>query len=893
MEKRGDPAPLRPGGLSELVEAFATPVLAATVDGRISLVNGAALALLGYEASTLLDTPLASVLPDAGAVVGTASLFARHSSGTLLPVTATAFVIEEATGKHRVLSLALADSVLAPDRRAAARRAAAESTVAQQEAIVVTSIDPITGRPDSIRYLSPGYTSLTGIAASDLLGRQASALAADYPGHPLLDHECWGNLPATVEFPVVCRGRRVRWVEARVMPMPGPMEPPEAVWILRDITDRRETEAQLRRSEHLLQGILEAELHDVVSGDSRVVFDQLLRVLLRVTDSEYGFIGEIIDDEGAPFLKVHAWTNIAWNDETRALYAASEANGVEFRNLYTLFGHVIRTHQPVIANDPYNDERRGGLPAGHPPLNKFLGLPFSHKGKIIGMVGVANRPSGYDQPLVDFLAPLLATCAQLIESRRNELRRRAAEQRVESEQLRLQALFDSNRDAIVLADDVGHCVDANPAACRLFGISREMLVGTTPNDWVSEAERPVAAAMWRRLRTDGAFDDQGTIVRKDGRRVFFDIRAVGNVLPGLHLGVLHDTTDRRRAEHALRRQSLLLEKTQSVGQTGGFELHPAGRLILTSETQRIFGSAPNGPAPTLETFIARFADSGQDLVLEAIDAARQRGIPFDLSVPAHTDDGRPIWLRVAGQVDEPADGGSTVYGVVQDISDRHELEHALLEATHREQERLSYDLHDGLGQELTGIGLMVAALKRRMSVNSAVEVPDFDRILAAVGDAVTNARQIAHGLSPFASEQGGFASALHALGHRMMRSGAVTVEVAVDDGADQGLDHGVADHLYRIVQEAVNNATRHGGATTIRVHVRLQDGQGLLAVTDDGRGLGAGAAPSHGLGMRIMAHRARLIGGTLTVGRAEPSGVRLTCTFRRGPIEPARRSRSG
>ena len=891
MAKPDGSAPRRPNGLSDLVHAFATPVLAATIEGRIALANDAALGLLGFERDNLLGSPLAGVLPDAAQLVGSAQLFARHQGGSLLPLTVTASVIDDAGSKFRLLSLAVVDGALAPDARADLRRTAATSAIAHQEAIVVTSIDSVTGRPDSIRYLSPGYTTLTGIAADDLLGKPARALAADGADHALLDRECWGNLPATVEFPVACRGRRARWVEARVMPMPNAMDPAEVLWILRDITARRDTEAQLRRSEHLLHGILEAELHDVTTGDSRVVFDQLLRVLLRVTDSEYGFIGEIIDTEGPPFLKVHAWTNIAWNDETRALYAASEANGVEFRNLYSLFGHVIRTHQPVIANDPYNDDRRGGLPPGHPPLNKFLGLPFAHKGKIIGMVGVANRPFGYDQQLVEFLAPLLATCAQLIESRRNELRRRAAELRVESEQRRLQALFDGTRDAIILADDRGRCVDANPAACRLFDIPREQLLGTTTEDWVPDAERPVAAAMWQRLLAEGALDEQGILARHDGRRLFVDIRAVANVLPGLHLGVLHDTTERRRAEYTLRRQSLLLEKSQSVGQTGGFELDRAGHLTLTSETLRIFGIDPLRSIPSLETFIARFADASQDLVLEAIDAARQNGVPFDLSVPAHAEDGRLIWLRVAGQVDEPGSAASPLYGVVQDITERHELEDALLEATHREQERLSCDLHDGLGQELTGIGLMVAALKRRVIAHNELDLADFDRVLGAVGDAVTNSRQIAHGLSPFASEQGGFTTALRVLGERMMRSGSVVIDVAVDDGVDHGLDHGVANHLYRIVQEAVNNAARHGAAETIRVLIRLQDGGGLLTVTDDGRGLPAESGRSPGLGLRIMAHRARLIGGALSIDRADPSGVRLTCTFRRGSSEAARRTK--
>jgi signal transduction histidine kinase len=116
---------------------------------------------------------------------------------------------------------------------------------------------------------------------------------------------------------------------------------------------------------------------------------------------------------------------------------------LEFRNLDTLFGAVMKTGEPVISNNPSTDPRRGGLPPGHPPLHAFLGLPVHHRGQLLAMVGIANRPGGYDESVVEYLRPLLATCGSIIQADRSDQRRRSAEQdlRLANAQLE-QALYD-------------------------------------------------------------------------------------------------------------------------------------------------------------------------------------------------------------------------------------------------------------------------------------------------------------------------------------------------------------------------------------------------------------------------------------------------------------------
>lgn len=199
-------------------------------------------------------------------------------------------------------------------------------------------------------------------------------------------------------------------------------------------------EKQLENALFLLKSIGETQAKFIASGDPREAFVDLLDILLKVTDSNYGFIGEVHrTPEGAPYLKSLAITNIAWNEETQSFYEQNYRAGLEFHNLETLFGDTLRTGKVVISNDPANDSRSGGLPSGHPPLNAYLGIPIFAGEQLIGMAGIANRPEGYDEELVKFLEPLLMTCSNFVIAHRTErsYRRSESARRASEDRLRL------------------------------------------------------------------------------------------------------------------------------------------------------------------------------------------------------------------------------------------------------------------------------------------------------------------------------------------------------------------------------------------------------------------------------------------------------------------------
>lgn len=214
----------------------------------------------------------------------------------------------------------------------------------------------------------------------------------------------------------------------------------------RDTSARKRAEAELARAREsekaatdLLRVIGAAQEAFIAGRPIKDVFEDLLPPILELTRSEYGFLGEVrFGDDDAPYLVTHALSNVAWDDEAMRLFEQQRTEGLTFRNLNTLFGAVLTTRRPVISNQPATDPRSGGLPHGHPPLKSFLGLPFFKGKTMVGMVGVANRPGGYDDTVVEYLGPFRTTCANIIEAHRSEERRLASERALRESEAQLQ-----------------------------------------------------------------------------------------------------------------------------------------------------------------------------------------------------------------------------------------------------------------------------------------------------------------------------------------------------------------------------------------------------------------------------------------------------------------------
>jgi PAS domain S-box-containing protein len=227
--------------------------------------------------------------------------------------------------------------------------------------------------------------------------------------------------------------------------------------------------------------IVKTQLRFIEHMDRRQVFKELLEDLLTLTGSEYGFIGEVLyDEQQSVYLKTYALTDISWNAETAALFAQSQQNGLEFRNLNTLFGTALKTGQVVIANDPAQDPRSGGIPKGHPPLNAFMGLPLFFDQKMVGMLGIANKAGGYAATDERYLAPLLTTIGQLI----NVMRLQAAHDQALEQVVRLSRVIHQTNNGIILTDNQGAIDWVNHGFTRISGYDLGSVKGMHLQDFL-------------------------------------------------------------------------------------------------------------------------------------------------------------------------------------------------------------------------------------------------------------------------------------------------------------------------------------------------------------------------------------------------------------------------
>jgi len=208
------------------------------------------------------------------------------------------------------------------------------------------------------------------------------------------------------------------------------------------------------------------------------------------------------------------------------------------------------------------------------------------------------------------------------------------------------------------------------------------------------------------------------------------------------------------------------------------------------------------------------------------------------------------------------------------IAHRQRLEAEILEISDREQRRLGQDLHDSLCQHLAAISFMARAVALRLKNHRAIDAEDIDKIAALISEGVTEARTIARGLHPVAIDSAGLMNALQSLVKQNTWGVPCRLET---NGEILVSDPMVAQHLYRIAQEAIINANKYAGAREIIVRMRASNGGLELSVIDDGEGIKSVASNSEGMGLHIMKYRADAIKARLEVKARKPRGTRVSC----------------
>jgi PAS domain S-box-containing protein len=343
-----------------------------------------------------------------------------------------------------------------------------------------------------------------------------------------------------------------------------------------------------------------------------------------------------------------------------------------------------------------------------------------------------------------------------------------------------------------------------------------------------------------------------------------------------YIGVVHDITDRKTNEEVLRTQALAIEVMNEgvvlSDTTGHIHMtNPAFDHMFRREPGQLLGKHLDQiPCdPPLDRRIAEFAD----------DVGTRTGAPLVSELTVHANQGEGA-LFVEATITSLVLGGERYWlTMLQDATARRQLEREVLEVSNREQQRIGNDLHDGLGQELTGIALLLRGLENRAEREAPSLSAAIEEVALLVNDAIFTTRALARGLSPVTFDRGGLAFALEELARRLSAMFHIDVRCEADHALERRLTSTNALHLYRIAQEAVTNAAQHGHASQVYITMCLDGDRGLLRIADNGAGFSPALHQSKGLGLRIMHYRTQMMAGSLRIEPARPHGTVVCCWF--------------
>jgi PAS domain S-box-containing protein len=334
--------------------------------------------------------------------------------------------------------------------------------------------------------------------------------------------------------------------------------------------------------------------------------------------------------------------------------------------------------------------------------------------------------------------------------------------------------------------------------------------------------------------------------------------------------------------------------------------------IWVTRTRRAQLGLPVSGRITFEDLLSRWHPDDRDKVWQALKEAIESGKDYEAEYRIVLADGSVRWISARGRVqlddhrkpmrltgvslDITARKEAEVLAQQQsdeleqlrqqrtallekEVAERARLQREVIEICAREQRRIAYDLHDGVGQQLVGIALFAKLLEEQLRGERPSEADKAGMIVKLVNDAAKQARLTARTLEG-ADGVGDLKTALQSLAISVSRNCSVKASVSAE-GSSLPISPPVAAQLYRIAQEAVHNAVEHGAAREVQINLAFYDNNLLLTIRDNGKGFPS-SANGNGMGLRIMRYRAQCIGGSCEV-QSSDEGTVVSCRVRLEP----------
>ncbi len=751
--------------------------------------------------------------------------------------------------------------------------------------------------------VNDAYCHLTGYSRQELLQRTMADLEAKESQEEMARHKELILSTGADRFETLHRrkdGQEVT-VEVSVSKLAGTHQ--RMFGFVRDITERK-------RSELLKEAFL--SLGTKLSAARSPI--EAARAIYASTDLLWKWDSASLDLCSPGSERLQTVLNCDVVDGRRRDVLSNNLKGIPSpRMLRTLRegAHLILEEHPTQTGDivPFGDSSRFSA--------SMMYVPLRQEGRPVGVLSIQSyTPKAYTPEDLRTLQALADHCADALERIRAEEELRWSEERYRSLVNNLNVGVYRNTPG-----PQGRFIQINPALARMFGYESvaEFRQSTVSEHYQTPAERKAFVA--EVLRQGTVVNHELPLKQKDGTPIWGSINATAHRdadgLVDWIDGVLEDITDRKRGEFLLQAQRDL-----GVSLSLATDLDTAFNLLLDISMEmrgidcggvylldRASGTmdlaAHRGVSPAFVAAVSHFtADDlrvqqlrqhqplfGQQgaLTLLPDEAFVREGmrayavLPLShenrvigaLALASHSVNEIPARTKVVLEAIAAQAAGAIAR--IHAETEQRRLERQLLEISDREQARIGQDIHDGLCQYLVSLAFDANTLGSRLSLQAHPEAAIAQRLAELLDRAITESRQLSRGLFPIRLEGEGLVPALEELARTTRER--FQVRCRLTSKAPVFIqDSTVATHLYRIAQEAVNNAVKHSRAKAISISLHARAGQLELKIADNGTGFAPGAAgTATGMGLHIMDYRARSIGGTLRSSPASSGGTLVCC----------------
>lgn len=327
-----------------------------------------------------------------------------------------------------------------------------------------------------------------------------------------------------------------------------------------------------------------------------------------------------------------------------------------------------------------------------------------------------------------------------------------------------------------------------------------------------------------------------------------------------------------------------LQLAQHCARIGTWEISPeTGEMSCSSELINLYGLHRTAEIGSVEHWLDHVHPDDRPRAARDLERAIDQQVPYESEFRIVRGDGTCSYILAQGRLRGfEVDGQQqhSLLGIHLDITQRQELEDALAVQVDEEKQRISQEIHDGVGQQLTGLGFLARSLYRSLEESNSPYSRQASELSSSIPEVVRNLREIVRGLMPVEVDAIGLMSALEQLADATSSRTQVPCTLECE-GSVEVWNEQAAQQLFRIAQEAVHNAVKHSQATRIRIRLACTPDDVLLEVIDNGTGIIQPPALRRGMGMRILHHRAAKLGAALSIHSEKGRGTHVRCLWNR------------